>query len=176
VNPAAASPNWAELGKAQQQALQPLSAVWDSLSVGHRRKWIAVTKNYASLNDAGKAKLNDRMVDWATLSPKDRELARLNFAETKTLAPTNRSADWEAYQALTPEEKQKLAAERANRKPNSAAIAIKPVSKNKLTAVPVTRRSPEPARELVTAKQALDRNTLLPKLVPPVAASNTPVQ
>ena len=102
------------------------------------------------------------MAEWAALNPKDRELARQNFAETKKIAPSERAANWEAYQALSPEEKQKLA-ERGARKPVGAAVAIKPAPANKLAKVPVTRHTPESERAQATSKQAVDRNTLLPQ-------------
>jgi len=105
--------------------------------------------------------MHARMAEWAALKPKEREQARLNFAETKKIAPTDRAANWEAYQALSPEERKELA-NKAKKKPASAALAVKPVPPEKLAAVPVTRLTPEPVRDRLWAKQAIDRNTLLP--------------
>jgi hypothetical protein len=146
----------------QQEALQPLAKTWGTLEEARKRKWIAVAQSYPSLSPESKEKLHSRMVEWAALSPRDREQARLNFAETKKLAPADRAADWDAYLSLTPQERQKLA-DQATKKPTGAAIAVKPVPPDKLATVPVTRLSPPKARLDATERQAVHRNTLLPK-------------
>ena len=101
------------------------------------------------------------MTDWAALSVQQRNQARLNFAETNKLAPDDKKAQWEAYQALSAEEKQKLAAG-ATKKPAGAAIAIKPVAPQKMVVVP-----PKP---VVTndGNNTPASRTLLPQ-VPPAA-------
>lgn len=138
--PVAPISNWAALNSAQQSALAPLAPTWEKLSDGQRRKWLAVAKGYAALPAADQSKLHSRMGEWAALSPKDRELARLNFAQTKATPRTERIADWETYQSLSPEDKQRFAAHGTAR-PAGAAVAPKPVPQNKLAVVPVTRHS-----------------------------------
>lgn len=140
------------MDSAQQKALAPLSKSWDSLSEGQKRKWISIARTYRELPAADQEKMHSRMVEWAALTPKDRELARLNFAQTKDVAKTDRTSTWEAYQALSPEEKQKLASSAAS-KPVGAAVAPKPVSKDKLAAVPVTRHTPEEQRNALKSGQ-----------------------
>ena len=164
---------WAELTKAQQEALQPLTKSWNDLSVVHRRKWIALAQNYPLMSSESKEKLHSRMVEWAALTPAERQVARLNFAETKKLAPTDRAADWEAYQALSSQERQKLA-EQATRKTPGAAIAIKPNAPDKLATVPVTRHTPEDVRKEATSKQGVNQNTLLPKASRPASVASEP--
>jgi len=114
-----------------------------------------------------------RMAEWAELDPKERERARLNFAETKKRALVNRGADWETYQALSPEEKQRLAAQ-ASPKPTGAAVAVKPVDPSKLTPVPVTRRTTEQGDPAKVSKPQLDRNTLLPRPASPTSGVSAP--
>jgi hypothetical protein len=155
------TPNWSALTVEQKQSLQPLASAWDSLSDGHRRKWIALAKNYPSLAPPEQAILHSRMAEWAALKPRERERARLNFVETKKLPAPDRASNWEAYKALSPEERQKLA-ERAAVKRAGAAATVKPVSPEKLTTVPITRNTPQPIRELELSKQGIDRKTLLP--------------
>jgi hypothetical protein len=155
------APTWAELKPVQQQSLAPLAGAWNTLSDAHRRKWIALAQNYPNLAPAEQQKLHSRMAEWAALKPKDREQARLNFAETKKIAPTERAANWEAYQALSPEERKKLAAG-AKPKPSGAAVAVKPVPTEKLAEVPAAPNSPDIKRPLVTHPQSLNRKTLLP--------------
>lgn len=170
---AAAGPQWKELSPAQQQILQPLATSWNSLGVIQKGKWIAITKNYPSMAPAEQEKLNGRMAEWAALKPRDRERARLNFAETKKIPPAERVANWEAYQALSPEEKQKLAA-RAPKKPVGTAIAVKPVPSGKLAEVPVTRRTPPQGPAAANGKPVVDRNTLLPRAPRPAASVPAP--
>lgn len=157
---------WSDLSALQRQSLQPLATTWDTLSDGHKRKWIAVAQNYANLGPAEQTKMHSRMAEWAALKPRDREIARLNFAEAKKLEPAKRAANWEAYQALSPEEKQKLASKAAG-KPAGAAVSTKPLATaSKLTPVPITRHTPEEERSKITAQQQVDPNTLLPVVAP----------
>lgn len=157
---------WTDLSTPQRQSLQPLATTWDTLSDGHKRKWIAVAQNYANLGPAEQEKMHSRMAEWAALKPRDRELARLNFAEAKKVEPAKRAANWEAYQALSPEEKQKLA-NKATGKPTGAAVSTKPLATaSKLTPVPITRHTPEDERSKITAQQQVDPNTLLPLAAP----------
>lgn len=83
--------------------------------------------------------MHSRMNEWVAMSPQDRAAARLNFAKTKELSkqltPDEKKAKWETYQALSPEEKAKLAA-KASPKPTGAATAVKPVPTQKLAVTP----------------------------------------
>jgi hypothetical protein len=166
----ASASTWPSLSKAQQAALEPLAASWNALSEGQKRKWVAIAASYPSRTQAEQEKLHSRMAEWAALSPKDREVARLNFAHSKTIANSDRAANWEAYQALSPEERKKLAAV-AKVKPVGAAVAVKPVAPEKLAAVPVTRHTPASERDAVVSQTPLNRNTLLPKVPAPVTAA-----
>jgi hypothetical protein len=170
-----ASTSWASLTKPQQTALAPLAKSWGALSEGQRRKWLAIAKNYPDLGPPEQEKLHSRMVEWAALSPKDREQARLNFAQSKAIGKSDRAANWEAYQALSPDERQKLAAG-AKAKSTGAAVAVKPVSPDKLAAVPVTRHTPEPERAAAVSQRPLNRSTLLPQSPTGAAASTQPAK
>ena len=165
---AAKAPNvpWSMLSATQKQALAPLSEAWATLNEGQRRKWIAIAQNYGSLATAEQEKLHSRMVEWTALTPKDRELARLNFAQTKSVTKPERAANWEAYQALSPDEKKKLAANAAT-PPAGAALAAKPANRDKLTQVPVTRRTPEAQKATAMPQIPVNRNTLLPQNTQP---------
>ena len=128
-------PLWSELTAEQQQALKPLSVHWNTLNVGQKRKWLALSRNYASMSAEDQSTLHSRMIEWAALSNQQRAQARLNFAEVKRISPDERKVKWEQYQALSEEEKRKLA-ERAPPKPRGAAIPVRPVSSQKLVPVP----------------------------------------
>jgi hypothetical protein len=157
-----AGDTWQSLTPKQRASLAPLEKSWSSLSDGQRRKWQAISESYPNLAQAEQEKLHSRMVEWAALSPKDREAARLNFAQSKTIAKSDRAANWEAYQALSPEDREKLV-QGAKQKPVGAAVAVKPVSPEKLTSVPVTRHSPEQERAAAVLQRPINRSTLLPQ-------------
>jgi hypothetical protein len=162
--------SWVELTPEQQQALSPLAADWNGISAPQKRKWLEVSKNYRTLTPAEKAKLNSRMREWVALSPQQRAQARLNFGKTKELSrqltPEEKSAQWNAYQALSPEEKQKLAA-KASPKPSGAATAIKPVPPQKLATLPTDGNKPIHKPPLKSAPKIAD----LPSVAPASAAS-----
>lgn len=157
----ATRPTWQELTPAQQNSLKPLAGSWGTLGEGQKRKWIAIAANYPTLNAAEQVKLHSRMTEWISLSQQQRTQARLNFAQSKELTPDQKAATWEAYQALSAEEKEKLAIA-AKPKPVGAAAAIKPVAPDKLAVVPVTRKTAVEAPKAPDAKPAVNRNTLLP--------------
>lgn len=158
----AVRPTWTELTASQQMALRPLAGRWAEISEQQRRKWIALSQNFHKLPAPEQEKLHSRMTDWAALSAQQRNLARLNFAETNKLAPDDKKAQWEAYQALSEEEKQNLAA-KAPKKQTGAATAIKPVAPQKMVVVP----KPAPPKE---GANAPTNRTLLPQMAAPVDA------
>ena len=131
----ATRPAWDELTAEQQQALQPLASHWHALNAGHKRKWLALSRNYAKMLADDQTTLHSRMIEWAALSNRQRAQARLNFAEVKRVPADERKAKWEQYQALSEEEKRRLA-ERAPAKPQGAAIPVRPVPAQKLVTVP----------------------------------------
>jgi hypothetical protein len=138
-------PSWSELTPEQQQALLPLMSDWNGLNEPQKRKWLEISKNYRALTPTEKTKLSSRMSEWVALSPQQRAQARLNFGKTKELSrqltPEEKKAKWNAYQALSPEEKQKLVA-KANPKPSGAATALKPVPPQKLATLPADGNKP----------------------------------
>ena len=128
-------PLWQELSTSQQQALSPLVQLWPSMTEPHKRKWLAVSQNFAQLSADERATIQSRMREWAALTAQQRAAARLNFANAQQLLQEDKRAKWEAYLALPDEAKQKLAAQHA--KPViGAAPAIKPVAAGKITTPP----------------------------------------
>lgn len=172
AKPITTKPSWSDLTPMQQTALEPLAASWPTLSEAQKRKWLEISKNYPTLPAEGQATIHSRMNEWVALSPAQRAEARLNFAKTKELSkqltPEEKKAKWQSYQALSAEEKQKLA-EKATSRPVGAAPAVKPVSPQKLTAVPPHGGKPvgkitmiEPALALRPAAEAAAGATIAP--------------
>lgn len=147
---AVAKPGWTELNLSQQLALQPLAPEWDTLSAAHKRKWLAVVRNYAKMTPEDQSVLHSRMTGWAALSPQQRVQARFNFFEVKQVPADERKAKWEAYQALSDDEKRALA-ERAPPRPKGAASPARPVTAQKIFApasVPVSDAKHPPRIQL----------------------------
>lgn len=167
LKPAASGTAWSELTPAQQQTLQPLAESWNTISQAQKRKWLEISKNYASLPPEGQAVMRGRMTEWVALSHQQRAQARLNFAKTKELSraltPEEKNEKWQAYQALSAEEKQKLAA-KASPKPAGAATAVKPVAPQKLAAVPPHAAKPasRPATKIVKPAAAASQPAVTP--------------
>jgi Protein of unknown function (DUF3106) len=139
--PKATKPAWTDLKTEQQSALAPLQAEWPKISETQKRKWLEISKNFIKLQPDEQIKLHSRMKDWVALSAQQRAQARLNFSSAKTLTPEEKQRQWQAYQALSPADKQKLAAKAQDSTPNSAALANK--SQNKT--LPTSKLQPSPA-------------------------------
>ncbi|MES2412814.1 MAG: DUF3106 domain-containing protein [Pseudomonadota bacterium] len=161
----ASRPLWTELTAKQQETLKPLAGSWNAISEQQKRKWLEISKNYHSLPPGGQATMHSRMNEWVALSPQQRAEARLNFAKTKELSrqltSEEKKAKWQTYQALSPEEKQKLAA-KAPVRPTGAATAVKPVAPQKLAAVPLAGTPKIAASRAVQAQLPAKAKTALP--------------
>lgn len=175
VKSATSGPLWAELAPLQQQALKPLAVSWNTISEAQKRKWLEVSKNYPTLSSADQTTLHSRMNEWVAMSPQQRAEARLNFAMTKELStqltPEQKRAKWQTYQALSPEEKQRLASKAVPR-PAGAAVAVKPVAPQKLAEVAPHRIKPD-AKPLPkdTVSPAVSASPQASQVVPAVPAS-----
>jgi cell division septation protein DedD len=160
-------PAWKDLSAAQQTALAPLSAQWPTISAERKIKWLEVSKNYANLPAPEQAKLHSRMADWAALSPQQRASARYNFSQnqalTSGLTAEQRSAQWQAYQLLSPEEKSKLAASSA--KPAAGpAVALRPADPLRSSPPPKFGTAKALAQQSEPAKAPVTKISIAPHL------------
>ena len=153
-------PTWQELTHEQQQALQPLAQLWPQLREPHKRKWIALSRNFSQRTNEEKAVLQGRMKEWAALTPQQRTFARLNYANVQAMSMDERRAKWEAYQALPQEDKQKLA-QKQTKAFVGAAPAIKPTpAQNRVAPPPASASANKPLPRISTVPVA--PSTLLP--------------
>ena len=127
-----ASPVWSDLSQHQQSALAPLKKLWPTINEAQKRKWIAVSRNYHDLPELEQQKMHERMREWVRLGPRERAQARLEYARAQTLSVDERRQRWEAYLALSEEERKQLA-DQSPRQPKGAAIAVRPVPVSKIT-------------------------------------------
>jgi hypothetical protein len=100
---------WSELKPAQREALRPLEHEWPGLDAQSKQKWLQLSARFPKLKPDERARVQARMADWAKLTPRQRGEARLNFQEAKQLPAPDREARWKAYEALSPEQKARLA-------------------------------------------------------------------
>jgi len=155
--------SWQSLQSSQKKALAPLAPHWAQISPAQRKKWLAMSNNFDNLSTKEQAILHERMAEWASLSPQQRAQARLNFNQTKTLDADAKKTQWEAYQALSPEDKKKLAAQQTTGI-RGAATASQAASPNKV--IPLSGKSiPAEAATKSTSSIVIDKKTLLPTIV-----------
>ncbi len=164
-------PGWETLTTPQKLALYPLAERWALISEAQKRRWLALAANFSALPEEEQAKFHDRMTDWASLSAQQRNQARLNYAVTNRLARDDKRAQWEAYQALSDEEKRALAA-RAAPKPKGAATALRPVSPKKLAQVPAATQANPSRPNAPKIPPVLDHSA--PRVAAPVIPTAPP--
>ena len=102
-------PLWRDLTRAQQLALGPLQAEWDEMDGARKRKWLEMSRRFASMNPEEQQRVHDRMRQWIRLTPEERNLARENYSKVRKLAPGEKAASWESYKQLSTDQKRRLA-------------------------------------------------------------------
>jgi hypothetical protein len=166
-------PSWSSLSPAQREALKPLERDWASLDASRKRKWLEVADRYSTMPAKDQARLQDRMVEWAKLTPAERNQARLQYNQAKQVPAQDRQASWEAYQAL-PEEKKRALANRgapaAGAGTASGAMALPGTPAPRSAPEKLTREGPQPKVNAVPATSA-DRP---PKAVAPSVVQAQP--
>lgn len=162
---ATAKPRWSDLTLAQQQALAPLAAQWDALEASRKDKWLAISRKFATMGPEEQQRVQDRMRDWVQLTPEQRRLARESYSRAKKLDPNQKSAQWEEYQQLSEEQKQKLAAATAARKRVATLPPTGTAGKDSKT-IPPVKSAPRPVLEQSVTPQAAARSAIQPSVPP----------
>ena len=103
-------PAWSSLTPAQRSALAPLEHDWAGIDAQRKQKWLDIATRMPKMPADERERVQQRMHEWAKLSPQERGQARLRYQEARQITPQERQQRWEAYQALPPEERQQLAA------------------------------------------------------------------
>jgi hypothetical protein len=124
-------PWWSELTDAQRGALSPLAAEWNNMELFRKKKWLEIGNRFATMKPEEQQRMQERMRDWAKLTPDQRRVAREIYSRTNKLDSDQKSAQWLDYQQLPEEEKKKLAADTAAKKrvANLPSINTKPLDK-----------------------------------------------
>jgi hypothetical protein len=158
----AGGPTWSSLSPAQQQALAPLQRDWSGIDASRKAKWLEVAAKFPTMPQAERVRVRERMTAWSRLSPAERGDARIQFQQARQLAPDDRQARWDAYQAL-PEESRRELARRARPAPQAAK--------------PTNGQAGPNARVAAAAPPSGKSNVVeAPKAVAPKAVTPTAVQ
>jgi hypothetical protein len=158
-------PLWADLTLAQQQALAPLESEWDKLDSFRKNKWLTIGNKFASMKPDEQQRVQERMRDWVKLTPEQRRIARESYARAKKLNPDQKSAQWEQYQQLPEEQKKKLAADAASKKPVTTLPS--PASQGKTSkTMPPIKSTPKPVLEQSVTPQAANQSAIQPSAQP----------
>lgn len=154
---------WQNLTVLQKKALSPLAPHWAQMNAAQKNKWLAISSSFDKLSNKEQSVLHERMAEWASLSPQQRALARLSFNETKGLGADEKKSQWEAYQALSLEDKKKLAAQQTT-VIQGAATASKAPPPNKVMRLP-GKSTPSSDSPKTSTGIVIDKKTLLPTTV-----------
>ncbi|MEY2843985.1 MAG: hypothetical protein RI920_2022 [Pseudomonadota bacterium] len=99
---------WHQLSGAQRQVLAPLQEHWAGMDDISRDKWLGVAERYPKLSPAEQGRVRERMAQWSKVPAQERGEARLRFQQSRQLTPDERQKKWEAYQALSAEDRTDL--------------------------------------------------------------------
>ena len=161
VNDTATRPLWNELTATQQNALAPLASDWNNIEVFRKKKWLEIGNRFVTMNPDEQLRVQERMRDWAKLTPDERRVAREIYTRTKKLNADEKSAQWQQYQELPEEQKKKLASDIAAKKRVSnlpaAPLHGKPVA------------LPKPFEKAVPEKPAVTPSSPAPLPIPPAS-------
>ena len=121
---AESGPSWRSLTPGQQAALAPLKPEWGTIDAARKEKWLDVANRMPSMGATERSRIQQRMSEWVRLSPAERGRVRIQFQEARKVAPGGREQQWQAYQALTEDERRELAEKAAaSRRPPAVARA-----------------------------------------------------
>ncbi len=137
-----ARPLWLELGSAQQDALAPLKGEWGSISAIRKQTWLQLANRMPNMTSEERARVQQRMTEWLAMSPRQRGQTRIQFQEARQLAPGGRQEHWDAYQALSADQRRALAAQAASTTKRPATPAASARSQPNTTSAVATLGKP----------------------------------
>ncbi|MGL6111407.1 MAG: DUF3106 domain-containing protein [Rubrivivax sp.] len=184
----AGGPTWTSLAPAQQSALAPLKRDWQGIDATRKQKWLEIAARFPSMPADERRRVQDRMTEWARMTPDERGRARLQFQEVRQISPQDRQARWDAYLALPAEERRALAKSASTVPPaakgtNAAVAGKSPASMaapqdQKVNLVSAPTRQSTPKSVAPTVVQAIPgaSTTLISKTAtpPPHARAGQP--
>ncbi|MDO9074894.1 MAG: DUF3106 domain-containing protein [Rubrivivax sp.] len=166
-------PSWASLTPAQRQVLTPLQRDWNNIDLSQREKWVEVAAKFPTMPADERLRLQARMAEWARMTPTQRANARLQFQEVKRLPAEERQERWKAYQALSPEERDRLTqrARPAARGAPAAQARTAPdadTGKRNIVGAPAAAPARVVAPTVVQARPGATTKTMTTRTAPPM--------
>jgi hypothetical protein len=141
-----AEPDWADLAQPERRALAPLAGLWEGMAADERAEWRALAARMPQRSTAEQARLQQRMRDWAGMTPDQRGQARLQFQQAQRWSPEERRQRWQDYQSLHPQARSVLAERWRFEQPDAArAVARDDGAKRNLVEVGPAARPPRQA-------------------------------
>lgn len=161
-------PAWAALTPAQQSALAPLKDDWQDIDAIRKQKWLEIAARFPSLPAEERQRIQQRMGEWARMTPEERGRARLQFQEARQISPEQRQARWDAYLALPAEERRALAAS-ARTVPKASATDVRPpaAAARSGSAPPLRAEATIVAPTMVQAKPGASTTLISKPVTPP---------
>lgn len=156
-------PAWNSLTPAQQQVLAPLARDWQQLDGNRKQKWLEIATRYPSMPAEQQTRMQERMSEWARMTPEQRGQARVNFQQARSLPSEARREQWEAYQALPKERREELARQASRRAsaPHAGVNGTAPTPS--LRGAPLTAQAPK--SNVVTPTRPSPPRVVSPALV-----------
>ena len=173
VTPSAAPPT-----QGQRQTLGPLERDWPTMDVPNKQKWLTIAARFHTLSPQEQARISERMSEWSRMTPLERGEVRMRFQEARQVPAPDRSARWEAYQKLSPAEKQRLLA-RANAAGPGASGVKRPSpprdnqAKANVVPNPALAQPPRPVSPTMVQASPGATTRLITKLTMPPAHQQT---
>lgn len=162
-------PQWTELTTEQKTILAPLSDDWDAMEYYRQKKWLVLTRRFATMTPEEQRRIQVQMQDWGKLTPEERNLARENFKTTNKL-PIEKKQElrqkWEEYSSLPEEEKERLKHQAIGKpvpRPGKVSSAAPPAGAATGSAAPVVAATGAASAEATPVRPpAANQNSALP--------------
>jgi hypothetical protein len=162
---------WSRLSAAEHVALAPFEAQWDSFSDERKRKWIKIASRYPKMSPDAQKRLHERMSEWARMTPDQRRVARENYQVSKELPREARQNAWKAYQQLSEEQKERLAASERKRRPS--VVSAPPLAHKEIKGIDRLVNAREHGASEVAAASAAAAALPSPAATPAIPAAGS---
>jgi hypothetical protein len=104
-------PAWGQLTTQQKIILAPLASEWERMENVRKKKWLGIADRYPSMKPDEQLRTQERMREWARLTPAQRAKVRDSYKDFNQLPAEQKTVvkkKWEAYSNLPNEEKQRV--------------------------------------------------------------------
>ena len=104
-------PTWNQLSSQHKSILAPLANDWETMENVRKKKWLGIADRYPSMKADEQLRMQERMREWARLTPEKRAKIRDSYKDFNQLPTEQKTAvkqKWEAYSSLPAAEKQRI--------------------------------------------------------------------